>query len=93
MAPPKVHDIAFDPAVVAASPFTALGLSVPLVRAVLDEGYAKPSPVQAEVVPLVLSGRDVLAMAQTGTGRPRRSCCRFSSDWPRRDRAPAVSVR
>jgi ATP-dependent RNA helicase RhlE len=39
------------------------------VRAVLDEGYAKPSPVQVEVIPHVLSGRDVLACAQTGTGK------------------------
>jgi ATP-dependent RNA helicase RhlE len=54
---------------VAASPFTALGLSVPLVRAVLEEGYAQPSPVQTEVVPRALEGRDVLAGAQTGTGK------------------------
>ncbi len=66
---PKPRDVPFDPAVVAASPFSALGLSTPLVRAVLDEGYTKPSPVQAEVVPIVLAGRDVLAMAQTGTGK------------------------
>jgi ATP-dependent RNA helicase RhlE len=39
------------------------------VRAVLDERYTQPSPVQAEVVPLVLAGRDVLACAQTGTGK------------------------
>ena len=69
VAAPKLRDVPFDAAVVAASPFTALGLTVPLVRAVLDEGYTKPSPVQAEVVPLVLAGRDVLAMAQTGTGK------------------------
>jgi ATP-dependent RNA helicase RhlE len=39
------------------------------VRAVLDERYTQPSPVQTEVVPLVLAGRDVLACAQTGTGK------------------------
>jgi ATP-dependent RNA helicase RhlE len=54
---------------IAASPFTALGLSTPLVRAALDEGYAQPSPVQIEVVPRALEGRDVLAGAQTGTGK------------------------
>jgi ATP-dependent RNA helicase RhlE len=36
---------------------------------VVDEGYAQPSPVQAEVIPVALSGRDVLACAQTGTGK------------------------
>jgi ATP-dependent RNA helicase RhlE len=52
-----------------ASPFTALGLSAPLVRAVLDEQYTQPSPVQTEVIPYGLAGRDVLACAQTGTGK------------------------
>jgi superfamily II DNA/RNA helicase len=51
------------------SPFAALGLAVPLVSAVLDERYAQPTPVQAEVIPLVLAGGDVLACAQTGTGK------------------------
>jgi ATP-dependent RNA helicase RhlE len=54
---------------IAASPFTALGLTAPFVRAILDEDYAVPSPVQSEVVPLVLAGRDVMAGAQTGTGK------------------------
>ncbi|WP_394839313.1 DEAD/DEAH box helicase [Pendulispora rubella] len=52
-----------------ASAFAPLGLSTPLLRAVLDEKYASPSPVQAEVIPHALSGRDVLACAQTGTGK------------------------
>jgi ATP-dependent RNA helicase RhlE len=56
-------------AAAAASPFAALGLAAPLVCAVLDERYTQPSPVQAEVIPLVLAGRDVLACAQTGTGK------------------------
>jgi ATP-dependent RNA helicase RhlE len=54
---------------VAASPFTTLGLSAPLVRAVLEEEYTVPSPVQGEVIPRALEGRDVLAGAQTGTGK------------------------
>ncbi len=54
---------------VAASPFTALGLSTPLVRSVLEEEYTQPSPVQAEVIPRAIEGRDVLAGAQTGTGK------------------------
>ena len=51
------------------SPFTALGLVAPIVRAVLEEGYEEPSPVQQQVVPQALAGRDVLAAAQTGTGK------------------------
>ncbi|MFO0663684.1 MAG: DEAD/DEAH box helicase [Polyangiaceae bacterium] len=51
------------------SPFTALGLDASLVRAVLEEGYVTPSPVQKEVIPPALLGRDVLACAQTGTGK------------------------
>jgi len=49
--------------------FDQLGLSPELLRAVADEGYAEPTPVQAEAIPHVLAGRDVLAGAQTGTGK------------------------
>ncbi len=51
------------------SPFSALGLSEALVRAVLDEKYETPSPVQFAVIPPALQGHDVLACAQTGTGK------------------------
>ena len=49
--------------------FDHLGLSPELLRAVADQGYTEPTPVQAEAIPLVLAGRDVLAGAQTGTGK------------------------
>jgi ATP-dependent RNA helicase RhlE len=51
------------------APFSALGLTPTLVRAVLEEGYTDPTPVQAEVIPHAVQGRDVLACAQTGTGK------------------------
>jgi ATP-dependent RNA helicase RhlE len=51
------------------SPFAALGLGPDLVRAIAQEGYAAPTAVQSQVVPYVLAGRDVLACAQTGTGK------------------------
>ena len=54
---------------VAASPFTALGVAPGLVRAVLHEGYETPTPIQLQTIPSVLSGRDVLGCAQTGTGK------------------------
>src|SRR5205085_6529363 len=52
-----------------AMPFHALGLHPALARAVKDLGYAEPTPVQAGAIPPALAGRDVLATAQTGTGK------------------------
>jgi len=49
--------------------FTDLGLSEPLLKAVRDQGYDAPSPIQAQAIPAVLAGRDVMAAAQTGTGK------------------------
>ena len=49
--------------------FDTLGLAPALLRAVADQGYTEPTPVQAEAIPLVLAGRDLLAGAQTGTGK------------------------
>jgi ATP-dependent RNA helicase RhlE len=49
--------------------FTDLGLSEPLLKAVRDKGYETPSPIQAQAIPAVISGRDVMAAAQTGTGK------------------------
>jgi ATP-dependent RNA helicase RhlE len=49
--------------------FTELNLDAPLLRAVQAEGYLEATPVQVEAIPLVLAGRDLLACAQTGTGK------------------------
>ena len=49
--------------------FAALGLSEEIVRAVTERGYTEPTPIQAQAIPVVLSGRDLLAGAQTGTGK------------------------
>ncbi|MDN5872158.1 MAG: DEAD/DEAH box helicase, partial [Nitrococcus sp.] len=49
--------------------FDALGLSAEMLRAVRAQGYAVPTPVQAQAIPLILAGRDLLAGAQTGTGK------------------------
>jgi ATP-dependent RNA helicase RhlE len=49
--------------------FDELGLSAPLLRAVKEKGYTQPSPIQEQAIPAVLSGRDVMAAAQTGTGK------------------------
>ena len=49
--------------------FTALRLSEPLLRAVEAAGYTTPTPVQAQAIPEVLAGRDLMVCAQTGTGK------------------------
>ncbi len=49
--------------------FTDLGLAEPLLRAVRDQGYDTPTPIQAQAIPQVLKGGDLLAGAQTGTGK------------------------
>jgi ATP-dependent RNA helicase RhlE len=49
--------------------FSALGLSEPLLRAIDEINYATPSPIQVKAIPAVLAGRDVMAAAQTGTGK------------------------
>jgi ATP-dependent RNA helicase RhlE len=50
-------------------PFASLGLDPELVRALADRQYSQPTPVQARVIPEILAGRDILAGAQTGTGK------------------------
>jgi len=49
--------------------FDSLGMEPDYLRAVADEGYTEPTPVQRQAIPLVLAGRDLLAAAQTGTGK------------------------
>ncbi len=49
--------------------FSGLGLSEPILRAVAEKGYRHPTPIQAQAIPIVLMGRDVLGCAETGTGK------------------------
>lgn len=49
--------------------FTELGLSEPILRAINEQGYTTPTPIQAQSIPAVLNGGDLLAAAQTGTGK------------------------
>lgn len=49
--------------------FEPLGLSSKLLRAIADQGYEAPTPIQAQAIPAILEGHDVLASAQTGTGK------------------------
>ena len=62
-----------DVAAVAASPseitFASLNLAEPILRAVTESGYTKPTPIQAQAIPVVMAGLDVMGGAQTGTGK------------------------
>jgi ATP-dependent RNA helicase RhlE len=49
--------------------FTDLGLRAELLRSIAEQGYDTPTPIQAQAIPLVLQGRDLMAAAQTGTGK------------------------
>jgi ATP-dependent RNA helicase RhlE len=60
---PILQEIVID------SSFESLGLLPELLRAVTEHGYTVPTPIQAQAIPVVASGRDLLAAAQTGTGK------------------------
>ena len=49
--------------------FADLALATPLLRALDEQGYANPTPIQAQSIPMLLEGRDLLGLAQTGTGK------------------------
>ena len=49
--------------------FQSLGLSQPVLDALASKNYTTPTPIQAQAIPTVLSGRDLLGIAQTGTGK------------------------
>jgi ATP-dependent RNA helicase RhlE len=76
--------------------FSDLGLSPELLRAVADKGYDTPSPIQLQAIPAVLAGRDVLAGAQTGTGKTAGFVLpilqRLAADVTTRHRAPRALV-
>jgi ATP-dependent RNA helicase RhlE len=80
------------------SSFDALGLSEALVRAVTDLGYTHPTPVQLQAIPVVLSGGDLMAGAQTGTGKtaafvlPILQRLGAADQPPRTGRAPRVLI-
>jgi ATP-dependent RNA helicase RhlE len=74
--------------------FSDLGLAKPLMRALADEGYSTPTPIQAQAIPGVMAGRDLQGIAQTGTGKTAAFALpilhRLAGD---RRRAPAKSCR
>jgi ATP-dependent RNA helicase RhlE len=49
--------------------FSRLGLAAPLLRALTKQGYSHPTPIQAQAIPPIMAGRDLIGIAQTGTGK------------------------
>ena len=49
--------------------FTTLGLSAPILKAIAEQGYDSPTPIQAQAIPAIIAGKDVMGAAQTGTGK------------------------
>lgn len=75
--------------------FSSLGLSAELLRAVADQGYTEPTPVQSRAIPVVLAGRDLQAAAQTGTGKTAGFALPLLQHLqknPQRSRVPRVLV-
>ncbi|WP_394147366.1 DEAD/DEAH box helicase [Shewanella atlantica] len=73
--------------------FTSLGLSAPILKAVANKGYETPSPIQAQAIPAVLEGKDVMAAAQTGTGKTAGFTLPLLELLTKGSRAPAKQVR
>jgi ATP-dependent RNA helicase RhlE len=77
--------------------FTDLGLAEPLLRAVHDQGYDIPTPIQAQAIPQVLKGGDLLAGAQTGTGKTAGFTLpmlqRLSAGKPVKDARGRIAIR
>ncbi|HET7794473.1 MAG TPA: DEAD/DEAH box helicase, partial [Rhizobacter sp.] len=77
--------------------FTDLGLAEPILRAVHEQGYETPTPIQAQAIPAVLAGGDLMAGAQTGTGKTAGFTLpmlhRLSSAAPQRDARGRIAIR
>ncbi|MDK1023846.1 MAG: DEAD/DEAH box helicase [Gammaproteobacteria bacterium] len=73
--------------------FASLGLSSPILEAVAGQGYEKPSPIQLQAIPAVMAGKDVMAAAQTGTGKTAGFMLPILERLSRGERAHANQVR
>jgi ATP-dependent RNA helicase DeaD len=64
-----------------ATGFRAMNLIPPLLDALDRAGYAEPSPIQAAVIPVAMTGRDIIGQAQTGTGKTAAFLLPFMNSW------------
>ncbi|MFT6408306.1 MAG: ATP-dependent RNA helicase DeaD [Arenicella sp.] len=72
--------------------FTELNLPEPILQAVIDQGYEQPSPIQAEAIPPLLEGRDLLGQAQTGTGKTAAFALPLLANIDPNNRAPQLLI-
>ena len=72
--------------------FNQLDLSKPLLKALNEIGYETPSPIQAETIPLLLDGRDIIGQAQTGTGKTAAFALPFLSNIELKQKEPQIMV-
>jgi len=74
--------------------FTELNLSAPILKALAQEGYETPTPIQAKSIPVLLQGRDLLGIAQTGTGKTAAFALPILEHFAKKtDRAPRGTAR
>ncbi len=72
--------------------FAALGISSPILRAIEKAGYEEPSPIQAQSIPIIMSGQDMIGQAQTGTGKTAAFALPILSKIDPQRREPQVLV-
>jgi ATP-dependent RNA helicase RhlE len=72
---------------------SSLNLSDPILKAIEEKGYTTPSPIQSQAIPPVLEGRDVMAAAQTGTGKTAGFTLPLLELLSKGERASANQVR
>lgn len=72
--------------------FADLGLSAPILKTLTEIGYETPSPIQAQAIPVLLKGGDILGMAQTGTGKTAAFALPILSNIDLKQKSPQVLV-
>ena len=65
--------------------FTSLNLRAEIMQAIIELGYAEPTPIQSGMIPLMLTGVDVVGQAQTGTGKTAAFLIPFFHAWRQND--------
>ena len=72
--------------------FQTLGISAPVLKAVQNLGYEQPSPIQAQSIPILLSGKNLLGTAQTGTGKTAAFALPLLSKIDEKQKTPQILV-